>query len=185
MANLIGYTLSAQFNDTSMFDDDDPIPLCARCGYRLEFGGTNPRYRSRKRKRDIGATYDGQLIVSVAFREFCLSEGVAGAEFRSFETDKDHFHFVVFPQVQFDSARAETYFENLCEGCGKYESVIGSRPCYLRQREPLGPGFFRTDLLFASGNEKHPVTLVGVTTRLALERSGLRGLEFDVATAME
>lgn len=186
MMSVIGYSLDAQDNDSDMFEDDAPLETCPRCGYRLNFEATNPDYQLRnKKKRDISATYDGQLIVSKSFRDFCLEKDISGAEFRPFRRDSQHFHFVVQPQIKFDSERTKTRFLKLCAECGNYESVIGSFPCYLQRSGPLEPGFFRTDLLFASGNEKSPIILVAPATKVLLEKSGLKGLEFESAHGSE
>ncbi len=44
--------------------------------------------------------------------------------------------------------------------------------------QPLEDGFYRSDLLFASGNEKHPLIFVGIKTKAKLEATNLNGLEF-------
>lgn len=183
--NIVGYRLSYQFNGTDMFRDNSSLPKCNGCGYRLDFSPTNPKYVLRGTKRDISATYDGQTIVSKAFKEFCERNKYSGLEFRPFENDPSHFHFIVNRQVKFDAKRRGVRFENLCPQCGNYESVVGGKPAYLIIAEPLVDGFFRSDLLFASGNEKHPLTLVGIETKTKLKAAKLRGLEFSPAYGIE
>jgi hypothetical protein len=48
-----------------------------------------------------------------------------------------------------------------CGICGGFESVVGATPVELITKEPLGHGFFRTDLAFGSNQEKFPLILVG------------------------
>lgn len=183
--NLVGYKLTGQDNGTAMFEEEDAVPRCPHWGYRLNFEPHNPAYRLRLRRDDIGATYDGQLVVSTSFKNVCLKAGYKGPTFLSFETDPDHHHLIVAPQVAFDAKRRGTRFENLCPVCGNYESVIGARPCDLLVDDPLADEFFRTDLMFASGNEKHPLVIVGIKTKERLLAAGLKGLEFSPAYGRE
>lgn len=178
---LVGYKLTGQDNDTVMFEEEDAVPRCSRCGYRLNFEPHNPAYRLRSKRDDISATYDGQLVVSTAFKNVCLEAGYRGPAFLGFDTDPNHHHLIVTPQIAFDAQRRETRFENLCSVCGNYESIVGTRPCYLLVDEPLPDDFFRTDLMFASGNEKHPLVVVGIETKARLLAAGLKGLEFSPA----
>jgi hypothetical protein len=195
---LAGYELDGHDNDTYMVVEDFPKSRnpdsprhCPRCGYRLDFFPHNPAYRLGRRRRlayplgregvyrraDLTATYDGQTIVTQAFKHFCQAQGYAGVEFLAFDNDRQHFHLLVSPVVAFDTERASTYFENRCEVCGNYESVV--RPgSTLRAERPLGDGLYRSELLYASGNAKHPVLVVGVATREKMILAGLRGLEF-------
>jgi hypothetical protein len=181
----VGYTLGGQDNDTYMFSKNDAVPKCNGCGFRLDFFRTNPAYRLANYREDISHTYDGQTIVSKAFRDFYLNNGYHGARFAAFENDSNHFHLKIDEVVSFDAVRRKTRFENLCPQCGNYESVVGATPAYLLVDHILKDGFFRSDLLFASGNEKHPITVVGVETKAKLKVSGLRGLEFSPVFGMD
>lgn len=177
--NIIGSQLSGQDNGTFMFNDPDTPSRCEDCGWWLDQQATNSNYIAKKGKRDIGYTYDGQIIVSSMFRAFCLSQGYDGIEFRPFLWYPEHFHFVVEHQVAFDAETVGTRFEKRCASCGQWESIVGTYPCTLKQSEALSDGFHRTDLMFASNNEKHPLVLVGLETRDKLKAAGLRGLEFS------
>jgi hypothetical protein len=180
--NLVGHTLEAQDNDTYMYEDGDPsLEKCTKCGYRVDFLLTNPDYVLRKRSRDLSATYDGQFIVSKRFKDFAEQEGYRGASFVPFRNDPEHFHLIAKPIVVFDAERRKTRFEKKCDVCGNFESVVGAYPAYLRVDEPLADDFFRTDLVFASGNEKSPIIVVGEATKRKLQQLDLKGLEFGPA----
>jgi hypothetical protein len=173
---LVGYKINGQDNDTYMFQDNSRIPKCEKCGYRLNFSTTNPDYFLKSCKDAISTTYDGQTIVSKAFKHFCELNRYSGIKFGGFENDPNHFHLILMQVVQFDAIKRKTRFENLCSQCGNYESIIGATPTYLLVDKPLEDGFYRSDLIFASGNEKHPLNLVGIETKAKLEAAGL-GLE--------
>jgi hypothetical protein len=148
----------------------------------LDFFATNSDYvLSVKEAPDLSATYDGQWIVSDNFKSFVESKGYGGISFASFRFDQKHFHVVLGRIVPFDGERRRTKFGRLCPRCGNYDDVIGAKPAYLRTVKYLEDGFYRTDLLFGSGDEKHPLMIVGPNTKHELEESSLVGLEFAPA----
>jgi hypothetical protein len=83
--------------------------------------------------------------------------------------------------VSFDAKSRRTRFINCCAVCGNYDEVIGATPAYLEVPGPLEDGIFRSDLLFGSGNAKHPLIIVGLETKERLEGAGLKGLLFREA----
>jgi len=202
---LVGYSLSYHDNDTYMFDlkkFDPDLSHCTKCGYRLDFEPTNPKYKlgrpskdsadclypaARKAyKYDLSCTYDGQTIVNTAFKTFCEKNGCAkDFFFKGFEKDKDHFHLIAKKKIKFDAERRKTRFEKLCSECGNYESIIGATPAFLLVPKPLKDGFYRSDLIFGSGNEKHPLLLVGIETRELLKASKFKGMDFEPAYGLD
>jgi hypothetical protein len=153
---LVGYYLGVAHSESRMFRDHSQLAKCQQCGYRLDFFAHNPRYRLKQDRYGLCATYDGQTIVSLRFKRFCEQQGYAGLKFLEFDDDELHFHLITQNVVPFDAVRRKTRFENLCSLCGSYESVIGVTPTFLQVNAPLQDGIYRTDLLFASGNEKSP-----------------------------
>lgn len=181
MGSIIGYVLDGQDNDTYMYEPDEmPSKLkCSKCGFRLNWFAHNPEYRLGRTKRDLTATYDGQLIVSKRFKQLCIKERVPGISFVAFDRDDNHFQINCERVVKFDAKRRKTRFENRCSRCNNYESIIGATPAYLLLDRKLGPGFFRTDICFASENEKCPLIIVGEKTRQMLISSKMNGLCFS------
>jgi hypothetical protein len=195
--NTVGYSLSIPDNGTFMFREKSALRRCPACGYSKRFMLHNPAYRANrrevdykydgyfKRNADCSSTYDSYFIVSDRFKEFCLNEGYPGLVFREFENDKTHFNFMVKRTVKFDAIRRDTTFEKFCRACKNYESVVGATPSYLLRSKPLRDGFYRTDLMFGSGDTKSPVIIVGVETKAKLERAKLKGLTFAPAFGVE
>jgi len=180
---LIGYTLSAYDNDSYMcsscdrvLDDMPGLSVCSTCSWRTDFAYTNPAFKIKRKKYDISYTYDGALIASERFRDICHANGYDGLEFRDLPKSSGWFHLHVHAVREFDAVRRRTRFENLCDTCGFYESVVGATPSFLVDSSPLLDGFCRSDLLFASRNEKHPLIFVGVDTLNTLKESGITGL---------
>jgi hypothetical protein len=128
---------------------------------------------------DISATYDGFYIVSARLRE-CVEHALDDVQFDRFTTTESYFNLRPQRVVEFDYERSGTRFIKKCDDCGNFESVVGiGRPPYLRVDSPILNGIFRTDILFASGNEKHPLIMVGIDTKADLENCRLHGLEFS------
>lgn len=212
--NIIGYRLGGQDNGTVMFkplpeelicpvstaflSTDEKKSLyaessttqnrpetCGTCGYRLDFQAHNPEYRLRSTKRDISETYDGQTIVSVRFRNFCIQNNYEGVHFLPFSSDPNHFHLIAVKIVEFDKVNGRTWNGGFCATCGNYQFVGVSSPYMLEKNTILEDDFYRTDMFFAGGNEKHPLIIVGVETKQKLKAAGLKGLEFSPAYGIE
>jgi hypothetical protein len=182
--NVVGFSLSGQDNDSFMFQKHE-LPRCPACGYKTDFLSHNSNYVLRRKAPDYSTTYDGHYIVSERFRQFCRRQKYTGLEFGQFKNDPNHFDLQVEPVIPFDAKRRETRFIKLCQVCGNYESVVGAYPSYLKCSDPLPDGFYRSDLLFASGDEKHPVFYVGAETKEKLKRARLTGLELEPAYGLE
>jgi predicted RNA-binding Zn-ribbon protein involved in translation (DUF1610 family) len=182
---VVGYYLSVADSRSRMFRDDSSLKKCPTCGYRLDFFAHNPQYGLRSADYDLCATYDGQLIGSLAFKRFCEEQNYSSIIFREFDLDEIHFHVIFENIVPFDAIRRKTRFEKLCPTCGNYESVVGAKPAYLRLSSPLVDGLYRSDLLFASGNEKGPAEFAAVCTKEKMLAAGIRGVTFHEAKGLE
>jgi hypothetical protein len=70
-------------------------------------------------------------------------------------------------------------FLGLCPKCERYAEVIGASPVYLLPGESTGDReIVRTDLEFASHDERSPVLLCGDAAAAALKKARLKGLVF-------
>lgn len=198
MKNVVGYTLDGHDNGTYMYEPGDKaLPTCPRCGYRLDFFPTNPDYALKKRFKPLtgqptvsketalSSTYDHQDIVSLSFKDFCLQQGYLDLNFIEFPKDPHHFHLMIANQVKFDSERRGTRFLELCPTCGNYDGIIGASHAPLQVTEPLADGFYRTDLLFGSGDRKSPLIIVGTETKAKLKAMKFRGLIFEPAYGLD
>jgi hypothetical protein len=180
---LVGYTVTGYDNGTVMFEDNDPsLARCPACGFRTDFFAHNPFYRQgRKRRSDLLSTYDNADIVTLAFQSFCLDNLYEGVKFLEFKNDSDHFHLQVDRVIPFNAKKRGTRCIDYCPACENYKSVIGADPAYLEIEKPLKDGFYRSDLLFANGNGKAPLLIVGCETKSKMEAAKLKGLIFEEA----
>ena len=179
-----GYALSGYDNDSHMcssadqvFDDIEDLEICTACGYRTDFDFVNPLFTLSRKVQDISYTYDGYCIVSLRFKEACERKSLTGLRFISLPKEKTYFYFAPEPLVKFDYERRETRFENKCETCGNFESVVGAWPVFLRSK--LTADFNRTDLSFGSGNEKHPLLIISQVAKDIIEMEKIKGAIFE------
>lgn len=154
---------------------------CESCGELLDkWNESLEGLILKKRKLDIGYTYDGVAVVSERFRTAYDVNALSGLTFR--QLPDDPLFFAIRPEraVEFDGGRRGTRFINSCSKCGCYESVVGATPIYLKPNAEIGlREFVRTDLEFGSNDEKSPLLLCGESAAETLQAARLKGLELE------
>jgi len=168
-------------NDSYMFRDAPDLRRCVTCGDPLEAHYINPGFVLRRRQYDISATYDGVVIASHRLREWTLRHKVEGAEWTPLPSERDFFVLTATRAVAFDAKARRTRISPPCPSCGRPHSVAGAAPALLQVSGPLLGGFYRTDLEFGSGVEKHPLLMIDLTTGEKLLRERMAGLEVERA----
>ena len=188
---IIAYRIYAEDNDSSMLGPDTFTPTvrsfydwrygrdgaphaetCKGCGRKTNERYINPTFRATKRKKDVGATYDGYFLVSRRFCDVSIGEHRSGVEFVSLPADPDYFVLRASRAVRYDAGRKEQY----CSDCAAYFSVVMPIPAFSAGADgPLAAGFYRSDLVFGSGHEQCPVLLVGPSTADMLGKQKFRG----------
>jgi hypothetical protein len=132
----------------------------------------------KKRQFDISCTYDGIEVASAAFKEVYDSHGLSDLSFSPLPDDPSFYCIRATKVVEFDPVRRGTRFEEQCPSCGRYRSIVGATPVYLKPGSEIPDmGFARTDLEFASGDEKSPVLLCGPAAGKVLKSAKLSGLD--------
>ena len=132
----------------------------------------------KKSRYDISATYDGVVVVSLRFKTICENAGLSGLTFQQLPNDPTFFAIRAKRAVAFDAERRKTRFINPCSKCGRFETVVGATPVFLKTGSRIGNReFVRTDLEFASGDEKHPLLLCGEVAAKSLSEAKLKGLD--------
>lgn len=134
----------------------------------------------KKRRLDISITYDGVLIASQQFKSIYESNDLSGLVFRRLPDDHDFYAIHALKVVAFDAERRKTRFVTPCPRCGRFESVVGATPVFLKAgSEVEGLEFVRTDLEFGSGDEKHPLLICGQIAADSLSNAKLNGLDLS------
>ena len=134
----------------------------------------------KKRRLDISITHDGVLIASRRFKSIYDQKELSGLVFRQLQDDRDFFAVHALKVVEFDAERRKTQFIAPCPRCGRFESVVGATPVFLKDgREVERREFVRTDLEFGSGDEKHPLLICGQVAADSLSNAQLYGVDLS------
>ena len=177
---IVGYRLNGWDNKSWMtgswnklFPELIDIPKCKICGYRTDYKYNNPGFVLKRKAFDFSSTYDGITIVSLRFKEFCDQNDYDNIVFTPLLKAPDYFQFYIKDNILEYTAHRK---ENFCESCEQFESVIGPRINLEKIDEPLTEGFYQSDLWFASGNEKSPVTIIAPETYKKMKAEKFKGV---------
>jgi hypothetical protein len=168
------FTLSAPDNDSYMLTDFPEALRCVGCHRSLEPEWIDEQFTLRKRQWDASYTYDGYCIVSARFRDVVRERGA-----RYIALPSEPSFLALFPRerVAFDVERRRTTFQNLCTECGRYRDVAGATPAVLRHPAPPAQEMRGTDIEFGSGDEQHPLLVVGAKLADELRAAQLLGVD--------
>jgi hypothetical protein len=139
----------------------------------------DPSFKPGKTDLDASYTYDGYLIVSERFRS-----AVAGADvrFHQLPSAPGFYSLIVENVVRFHAARRKTTFERRCLQCGRFFVVAGATPVFLKSTGPLADKMYRTDVEFGTGDEQHPLIVVGPGLGEQLRVAGLEGVDLRLVS---
>lgn len=159
-----------------MYGGDASPPRCRECGYVRSPEWIDPAFTLPPGHRpDVSFTYDGRLIVSDNFRAACKS--FQGTTFRPLPALPGWHLLLANDVVAFDVVRRQTRFGPTCSSCRTPSEAAGATPAFLTGSPVLADAFFRSDVEFGSGDEMHPLLLVGTGVAETLGRQRLTGLE--------
>lgn len=176
---LTEYQMVHQFILPDMSGPPRPgIRRCKSCGELLTKWEECPDdIEIRNKSYDVSLTYDGVVVVSEAFRQVYDKGGLTGLRFKRLRCTPPLYYVWATRSVEFDSERSGTRFFDRCGSCGRYKTVVGTTPVFLRPESFVGSReFVRTDIEFASGDEKHPLLLCGGNAARALNSRDLKRL---------
>ena len=156
-----------------LFPELTDIPKCPKCGYRTDYRYTNKDFKLKRKTMDFSSTYDGVTIVSQRFKDFCVRNGYDNLVFILLSKVPYFYQLYVNGNVlEFEATKKDKY----CDVCGQYESVTGPFMMLDDITEPLKDGFYQSDLWFASGNEKSPLTIIAPETKAKLDREKIKNV---------
>jgi hypothetical protein len=161
-----------------MLGGPTPHPRCEVCGFALNHEWIDPLFHLNSRQFDLSCTYDGYYIASQRFCDF-----VSGARFTTLRSEPGYFSLTSDEVVRFDAERRKTRFEDLCERCGCFRSVAGATPVFLLEDAGVPERLVRRGIEFGSGDELHPLLLVGPALGAELARVSMNGLHLEAISA--
>jgi len=170
-------------NGSPMYGDPANVARCSSCGFVTQGNYVNPAFKLKRRKYDLSYTTDGCCIVTSAFVNCLGGLSVSGLRYASLPSEPGYFRLLPERILKFDSVRRNTQFLDICSACGRFDTVMGSHPCYLIPGQTIEPAVvYRTDLEFGSGDEKHPVLIAGPEAAKKMRESRLSGVDYEDVT---
>jgi hypothetical protein len=172
---------NAQTNEWRFGSTAQPHPAtCTVCGAKVNFDYVDTRYRVKKRRRDITATYDGYLLVSGRLRKMLEETGATREDFVALPADPDYFW--LRPHAVLDYSAAER--KRCCASCGQFADEVVPIPQFVeRLAEPIASGVYRSSVDFGSVPLKAFEVLVGVRAASALQAAALVGVVLEPLNA--
>ena len=155
----------------------DGVPhtaTCRECGGKINHEYVDPRYRVKKRRRDIATTYDGYTLVSSRLCRVLTENGASSHDFVRLPADQDFFWLRPQSVLSYSAMQRS----RLCAVCGNFADEVVPVPEFASTlSEPIMSGVFRSSIEFGSTPLKSFILVVGVNTRGALSAASLAGVE--------
>lgn len=148
---------------------------CGTCGGRIEPEFLDRTFRVKKRRRDVTVTYDGYLLVSSRFREFCFSLGWSAPLFRALPADSAYWWLSPIVSVSCVGRRLRE-----CPSCGNFADVVGPELGIPEiGMEYWKHGAVSSDLQYGSVPLQGRIVIVREDWRAALMTQRFIGLDFS------
>ena len=136
--------------------------------------------RPVRKQYDVSYTYDGYLIVSKRFKQFCEEKLYQNAIFHSIPQEMDFYFFESSKVIPIDYARRPVDFIDFCKVCNRYAEVIGMSKNHIQQGFVMEENtFYRSEYDFGSHNHKSPLIIVSLQIAKDLKAQKFKGLFFD------
>jgi hypothetical protein len=174
------YSLYGHDNDSYVLPMCQGLERCHVCGELLNKWILDFTNVEIKTKMDISYAHDGFVIVSKVFKNFCENKNYRGNRFLPIKNDM----YIMRPEnvVEFNTEKRKTKFLDQCKKCLIFSSVIGSSPAFIKSIDKIqADSFYRTDIEFASRDEKHPLVICGESIASELRKEKFRKIDIDEA----
>jgi hypothetical protein len=177
---LLGYEISENDNDEFFLEDEKKLPKEWLYKNTYEYNQLPASLKMKKKKLDIGSTYDLFTIVSERFKLLCKQNNFKGLEFTQLPNDSNFYLFRVNNVLEFDTEKGLINCEKFSKEYGKYQWIHGGSPVCLKSKQPVPEGtIYRTDVFFGAGVRKSPIKMVGIETKKLIESWKLKGIYFN------
>jgi hypothetical protein len=177
---VIGYELSSELNGKLYIPlSARTSVLCPSCQSKLVVDYINPDFEM-KQTVDLTSTADGFDIISNKFKEFIAREQYHGLLVRHQPKAPGLFALVVQKVAALDTERSGVRFLDWCKHCCQYQSVLAANGTFLKDcSKLLTDGIYRSDICFASADEKCPSLIVAPMTKDKMQKARLRGIHYE------
>lgn len=160
---MTNYAIFAPDADIYYYNKASEDLFCSSCGSYISSESYFPnKLRLKSLKQDFSFTYDGRLILSSRAKVFLEENASTELRFYQVNSTPEVFVIEVPDKAIFDAEKRKTRFIGKCGKCGKFESIVGSTPPFLKNTSDIDRmGIYFTDIQFGSGKEKAPLIIVG------------------------
>jgi len=166
----MAFTISAPDCGSYFFEHASEKYFCKQCDSYLDDFYLPSSMNMKSNFRNFGYTYDGRLIVSNRGKSSLNKYTSTRISFSMLNQSGDFHALLAHDELRFDTEARGTRFLNMCDECGRYDSVVGATPAVIPSTLEIDHlGFFRTDVEFGSGREKTPLFIVGGELKELLE----------------
>jgi hypothetical protein len=151
---------------------------CPCCGRKIDNNYINPNFELRKKRMDIGTTYDGYTIVSDRFREFIEAQKVSEIDFVSLPSQSKHYWLLPRKVLVVDQTRSQGLrLMYPCQVCGANAGIFGTTGLrFVGINEEIPEGIFRSDLEFGQAHAQHHLIIVSSQMVTAMKSQKFEGL---------
>ena len=174
---VLGYALLPRDVDAYFYDRDLMSELfCQGCGARVS-NVRPPLPLHLGKKRQIGSTYDGVILMSSDVADVMRVH--SDAETASVDTNFGVYHyFRNVDSIEVDLSFRPVQFENRCSACGVSAEVSHALPLRLLDDGSISPSSVKqTSVQFGEGWLRAPMIVVGAAVHEALKQFKPTGLD--------
>jgi hypothetical protein len=177
---LLGYEIIPNDNDEFFIENEKKLPKEYLYKNTYEYNHLPTKLKMKRKKMDIGSTYDLFIIVSERFKNLCEENSFGNLEFIPLPADSNFYLFRVNNILEFDREKGLIKCEKFSKEYNKYQWVHGGSPVCLKNKQPVPEGtIYRTDVFFGAGIRKSPVLMIGIKTKELIESWKLKGIYFN------
>ena len=153
--------------------------FCPQCGWKRDWTFIRDDYHLGQKRMDVSSTYDGMTIISSRAAKALRDVGISADQMRELPGEPDFYSLLPTDEVAFDTERRRTRLTDRCSVCGHFGSVAGATPPFFKHLPQESVWIARTDLLFGSHNERHPLIVASARVAAALSEAKLSGLDLE------
>jgi hypothetical protein len=188
---VVAKILFGRDNNSFMYDSVYPY-CCDSCHYamkqevnrdfrlaRQRYDASNTNLYPVRKHYDASYTWDGYLIVSKRFKQFCEEKTYQNAIFHSIPKEPDFYFLESAKIIPLDYVRRNVQFGTLCKVCNRYDYIAGATPSYIQQGFVMEENtFYQSEHDFGSYNQKSPVIIISLQMAKEMSAQKFRGIFF-------
>ncbi|TGJ98362.1 hypothetical protein EHQ53_01150 [Leptospira langatensis] len=134
--------------------------LCETCGSKKSFDYVNPDFKLKRGVYDLSITYDGYLIASQRFKDFCVRKDFSGIQFERIRHDVSFYILRINNVLHLNESKMTHRKTNFCSSCNEYSSIVKPGTLHFSENiDEVENSLFESNIHFGSSHEKHPLIL--------------------------